>query len=387
MELSRTSGLKIYSIGIVTENKAFGSDVIKVCPIEEFSLEEGKLEDDTKSLESSLPDINGVVKTAKIKGSAVLEARWTPWGNSNRDTAPDVRKSETVLIYRYADTQDYYWDTIFREPELRRLEHVRHAYSNKPSGIDAYDTSSSYWVEYSTAEKRIKLHTSDNDGEACTYDLWIDTKEGIVKLLDGFGNSIELQSGEGNLNIKTNKEVWTETKTFIVDGNLITRSGSAESTTDGYKVHVKDAFDIDTHDYFLDGTGTVRLRAGKFQLESNEGLAIKAAGGLAMDASGEEIKSKAEVVKTQADIASKSSAIQQEFATEQKKGDSIKYICSDMIYLDAPNIILNGKVTIKTLEVEKDIHAERVYTTLYARDEREIHTPSYNWAPTYDVEN
>lgn len=226
MELSRTSGLKLYSLGIVTENKPHGTDLAKICPIEEFSLEEGEIKEDTRNLESSLPDINGIVKTAKIKGGAILEAKWIPWGNSNRDTAPDVRKSETVLIYRFADTQDYYWDTVFREPELRRLEHVRYAFSNKPGGIDAYDSNTSYWMEYSTSEKRIKLHTSDNDGEACTYDFWFDTKAGIVRLEDGLGNFIELNSTAGTLHTTTNTAVAVKTPFYYVQADEIVLNGT-----------------------------------------------------------------------------------------------------------------------------------------------------------------
>lgn len=219
MDLSRLSQLKPYSLGIITEHKEFGSDIAYMTPIEDFSLEEGKIVENTRDMNVKLPDINSVMRTAKLKGSAIIPAKWIPYGESNRDTAPDVRKNETVMIYRFGDTQEYYWTTYLREPELRRLEHVRYAFSNKPTGIDAYDSDSSYWIEYSTKEKRIKLHTSDNDGEVCRYDVTIKTDVGTVTIEDSLGNFQHLDSPAGLLHAKTNTEIRLEAPLvhFIAD--------------------------------------------------------------------------------------------------------------------------------------------------------------------------
>lgn len=225
MDVNELSGLKLYSLGIVTENKVVGKDEIEVTPIEEFSFEQGKIIPDTRHHTSNLPDIRGVVKNADIKGSAILTAKWIPFGNANRDTAPDVRKNETVLIFRYADTQKYYWDTVFREPMFRRKEHVRYSYSNKPSGIDPYDGNSSYWVEYSTLGQYIHLHTSDNDGEPCTYNVKINAKAGNIDIHDSLGNLIHLNSTGGHLQVETNTSVHFKTPLFYVDSPNIVLNG------------------------------------------------------------------------------------------------------------------------------------------------------------------
>lgn len=417
MELNRTSGLKLYSLGIVTEDKPYGTDVAKVCPIEEFSLEEGKLEEDTRELESSLPDINGVVKTAKIKGSAILEAKWIPWGNSNRDTSPDVKKSETVLIYRYADTHDYYWDTVFREPELRRLEHVRHAYSNKPSGIEAYDSDTSYWVEYSTSEKRIKLHTSDNDGEACTYDIQINTKDGIVRIEDSIGNFIELNSPDGMLHTQTNKEIWHKTELFRVDANIVSTSdtiqretgsyvlnstgvstvntgssqlnasGTVDTTAKDYNLTTDDKIKIDTNRYELTARSALAIGGGASGLAVGDNFDIMSQGNIKAETENGEILNKAKVIKTSGDLASKSAIVERQFTSEEKTGGSIKYKCSEVIYLEAPMIVLQGTVYAKDLIVQNDIIGDRVYADIEAKDNTNRTTPSYSWNPTYEVDN
>lgn len=228
MDVNELSGLKLYSLGIVTENKVVGKDEIEVTPIEEFSFEQGKIVPDTRHHTSNLPDIRGVVKNADIKGSAILTAKWIPFGNANRDTAPDVRKNETVLIFRYADTQKYYWDTVFREPMFRRKEHVRYSYSNKPSGIDPYDGNSSYWVEYSTVGQYIHLHTSDNDGEPCTYDVKINAKDGNIDIQDSLGNQLQLNSAGGHLQAQTNASVYFKTPMFYVDSPNIILNGTVK---------------------------------------------------------------------------------------------------------------------------------------------------------------
>lgn len=151
----------------------------------------------------------------------MIKAKWIPFGNSNRDTAPDVRKNETVLIFRFADEQEYYWDTIFREPELRRLERVRYSYCNRPEGLEAYDDDTSYWLEYSTVDQHVWLHTSDNNGEPCKYDIKIDSKAGTVTIKDDIGNIIHLDSPSGVLETTTTNKVIFNTGDFIVNANLV----------------------------------------------------------------------------------------------------------------------------------------------------------------------
>lgn len=181
------SQLKPYSLGIVVIDKPDTSDIINVFPSEQLPFAEGNL--------TTNPRMQ-------------ILASWVRMCDSNRFTSPDVYKGETVQIYRYADTDEYYWTDIMREPSLRKKERVIYAMSNVPDkkGIQTLDKS--YYVEISTKDKRVHLHTADNDGEACTYDLIFDTNKGTVTLLDGFGNIITLDSKPGNLNFKLNGSVY-----------------------------------------------------------------------------------------------------------------------------------------------------------------------------------
>lgn len=206
------SGLKFYSLGIVVADKSPGSDYIQVWPSEDFSSEQGKLGKTNRNYKSELPDINGVKKTATVTGGAHLTAKWLPNGADNRDTSPDVAKGETVKIFRYADTEKYYWTTAMREPELRRREHVRYAYSNQPSGITPYDADTSYFTEISTLEKYIKVKTANNDGEACKYNIHVDTAKGTLIIEDSLDNKIYLDSVAGKMELVVRESIGLKSK-------------------------------------------------------------------------------------------------------------------------------------------------------------------------------
>lgn len=277
MDTKKKSGLQLYSLGIVTEDKAEDEDMIKVSPIEEFSMEKGKLKEDDRKHKTSLPDKEGVIIQAKSEGGAVLDAKWIPYGNSNRDTAPDVYKNETVLIFRFADTDEYYWDTVFREPSIRRLEKVKYVYSNQPAGLVPYGDDTSYWLLWDTRNKVVRLHTSDNDGEATTYDITIDTKYGELIIEDGMNNKIHLQSVPGILDIEIENEINLKTKRFslIADEKIgletstITTDAdnsilNASSHTDNTPVTMKEGLTIEAG-----GSGNGASVKGNFQVDGN----------------------------------------------------------------------------------------------------------------------
>lgn len=197
----KESGLHLFSLGIVLEDKPEKSDKIKVVPIEHLTRMNGLLSKVKINYDTSLPDHRGVTQTDKLEGGPDIVASWMPDGNDNRLTSPDVYKSETVKIYRMGDTNEYYWKTIFREPTLRRQETVINAVSNIKSGNAAYDLNSSYWTKVDTRYKLFQIHTSNNDGEPFVYDIVIDTAAGSVTIGDDVGNFIKMDSSNDLLSL------------------------------------------------------------------------------------------------------------------------------------------------------------------------------------------
>lgn len=220
------SKLKLYSLGIVVENKPQGSDFVLVTPIEDLNIQApGKIAEHTKELKGGKKELEATQFTTEHEAKNYLKAKWFPYGQSNRISAPDVVKNETILLFKYENVDEYYWITIFREPELRRLEDVLYAFSNLRSGIKAFDRTSSYWMQVNTKNKFVHLHTSNNDGEACTYDIKIDTKAGVLDVKDSLGNSIQFRSTAGVVHLKAKNEL-------ILEAPKITHKASSQVTHD-----------------------------------------------------------------------------------------------------------------------------------------------------------
>ena len=230
------AGFRFYSLGIVTRDKEEGSDWIDVTPIEDFPMELGDLSESDRLRVSTMPNSSNVKKTARVQGGSVVRAKWVPLSNPNRDNAPDVYRTETVMLYKYADTQDYYWSTVFREPRLRGRERVRISLSNKDAGGKPYDSETSYWLEVDTKYKLLQIHTSSNDGEPTSYDITLNTKEGIFSLVDELGNFIRLESVAGHLNVTTENSIEVNTKRYKINA-----SESIEFNTPKYTLNADEA--------------------------------------------------------------------------------------------------------------------------------------------------
>lgn len=193
MDISR---LRMYSLGIAIFDKERDSSEIIVLPIEELPYSDGMVKDIKKDFKASTVDHKNISRSSKVTGTHQLTAKWLPYGHSNRASAPDIIKNETVLLFKYSDTEEYFWTTIFHEPELRRLETVLYTFGNIPKGIKKFEKDTSYWVEVSTHDKYIHIHTSKNDGEPYEYDITLDTEKGTFELKDDIGNFLYLNSGE-----------------------------------------------------------------------------------------------------------------------------------------------------------------------------------------------
>ncbi len=202
MSDEKLSKLKLYSLGIVIEDKQRGSDLISVLPIEELPLTDGLVKDVKRDFKAKTVNAKSVIKTSEVKGDLKLIAKWIPFGHSNRISSPDVIKNETVILFRFADTEEYYWTTIFREPSIRRLESVLYAFGNLAKGMEAFDKESSYWFEVSTHDKYIKLHTAKSDGEPYEYDVTFNTETGFIEIKDNIGNVIKLTSRENRIEFR-----------------------------------------------------------------------------------------------------------------------------------------------------------------------------------------
>lgn len=199
------SKFRFYSLGIVVINKLFNSDIITVCPVEKLPDLKGVISKIADTKTNSSMNASGSHNTNVVNMKASLQATWIALGSGNRVSSPMVMASETVMLYTFADTQEFYWTTIFRETGLRRLEDVTYMYGNLSSGVAHYDATTSYWMRVNTIDKYIQLHTSNNDGEKVGYDIKLDTGNGVFSMVDTVGNKISLDSILGALAASINQ--------------------------------------------------------------------------------------------------------------------------------------------------------------------------------------
>lgn len=215
------SNLKLYSLGIVVETKPQGTDIIMVSPIEVLNIQSpGDIKNKDTKFEGSLKNVDSKNFKTELNAKNYLKAKWLPFGQSNRITAPDVVANETVVLFKYGDVDEYYWITIFREVELRRLETVLYGFSNIKGGISAFDKSTSYWLEVDTKNKSVKFHTAMNDGEYTEYDIIINTKKGTLTITDKKKNYIHLDSQADHLITNTNSKTTINSPEIILNGNV-----------------------------------------------------------------------------------------------------------------------------------------------------------------------
>jgi hypothetical protein len=211
------SGLRFYSIGRIANNKALNSKIVDVTPIEQLSQLDGELISLPFESTVSGQRSDGSAYDSTVKLNTALQATWVPM-SSNRRTAPDVRRNERVIIWRYKDTDTFYWTDLGWDDHLRRLETVHYRWSSTPDeAADMDDVSNWYHLAISTHEKLIHLETSRKNGEQAKYALAINTGTGVVTLTDDYGNLIQLESVEKIISLRNGDQTtWQLNKKELI---------------------------------------------------------------------------------------------------------------------------------------------------------------------------
>lgn len=195
------SKLRFYSMGIVTAHKPEGTDIIRVNLRERVTMDNGPLDSDKDTFDVQSTNSQGVSESMAVDVERIVEALWIPDGDNHLLTSPDVRASETVKVFRYGDTQEFFWTTCFREPQLRRLENVLYGFSNLKDGFAPHTTESSYYMQWDTIRKAVRIVTTQSDGEAFGYIFEINPAESTVKIEDSVGNIILMESQTNNISL------------------------------------------------------------------------------------------------------------------------------------------------------------------------------------------
>lgn len=196
MELSQ---LHLHSWGLVANVKGRPDFEVKVVPIEyRFGVLESVLDQPEEDEETYQTD-EGEEIVNVIRGTAIT-AKWLKF-NTNRITAPDVRRNDQVMIWRLGNTDRYFW-TDMNVSNVKRLETVVYAWSADPENPIKDDLSNAYFLEISTHNKSITLQTSQANNEPFGYTMQLNTGDGVFQLVDTDENIMYLNSADTVIGFK-----------------------------------------------------------------------------------------------------------------------------------------------------------------------------------------
>ena len=204
------SKLHFYSYGIVGKNKDLDSDEIEVDDIENSGFDDKEITDNITKVEGEGKDHNGKTFKTTVETTNTIKAKWLSFTETNRMSSPDVRRGEEVAIWRFGDTDQFWWTTLKQDRKLRRLETVIYGFSNLREENTKGDHTNMYWLEVSTHRKVVRFHTPKNDGEFCEWDIQLDTKNGVFTIEDDNGNYFMFDSKNLHLKMKNKDESFIE---------------------------------------------------------------------------------------------------------------------------------------------------------------------------------
>lgn len=289
MELSQ---LKIYSLGIVAANKALTSRDVSITPVEDTPMVNGEITDDVTKYKADAADSDGKAYSVELDTTNTVTATWLPLGSSNRMTAPDVRRGETVVLYRFADSDKFWWTTLKDDMNLRKLETVIYAFSGTKDENAKSTSENCYFLEVSTHQKLVHFHTSKANGEPFMYDIQINTKDGFIQIQDDANNFFRFDSKERQLemvNSDNSRIEINKTNIFIESTDLIamkSKNITQESTSHVIKANTLDITATTTHTGSITENGNIN-QTGNFTTSGKVTSAEVKTGKLGADAGGD----------------------------------------------------------------------------------------------------
>jgi hypothetical protein len=201
---------KFETIGIAAINKPLDSNILEILGVEKSNMADGEITDNGKMYKAAGTESDGTSFNVEVPTSVTIKAAWLPLGCGNRVTSPDVMRGERVIVYRFANTDSYFWQEMPKDGiDLRQLETVVFAIKATRKEGKATGTNT-YFMEMSSHNKLVHLHTSKDDGEPFAYDIQVDTKNGSVQITDNEGCYISMDSKEQRLEMRNAEDSYVD---------------------------------------------------------------------------------------------------------------------------------------------------------------------------------
>lgn len=195
-----------YGIGTVTVDKQTDSDEVQVYVPSLFPDADGALETTVENVEVTSASPTGDTHSSTALRTNSVPCKWLSF-NSNRVTAPDVRVGSKVVVYKFKGTSTYRW-MYFGMDNTLRLETIIWALSATPKVNEdiPLDVDHYYIFLISSHLGKIQLLTGQGNGEATSYAVTLDMKEGGFSFVDGEMNQFVLNSMEHIWSMRNQEE-------------------------------------------------------------------------------------------------------------------------------------------------------------------------------------
>lgn len=188
--------LECFGVGQVAEDKAPDTDEVLVYLPSLFPEADGEITAAVEKKDITIQSPTGDTNSSSGLSSNAVMMKWLPF-NTNRISAPDVRKGSKVVVYKFKGQSTYRWMYFGMDGTLR-LETVIYAFSATPNlKENAPLTPDNYYIWLiSTHSGKVQFLTGKGNGEPTNYAITLDTKNGGFSLVDGEENQFVLNSME-----------------------------------------------------------------------------------------------------------------------------------------------------------------------------------------------
>jgi hypothetical protein len=187
-----------FYLGIVLEDKSPNAEDILVHIAELTPFIDGKVETQSNFVKVGDESSNSYSNVEISNGISATYFSFI----TNRAYAPDVKKNEQVLVFRYGDAHKYYWVPLGRDDHLRRTERYTIRVSDNLTVPQGLSDNNCYTLELDTKYKgHILLKTAKTTEEAFQYQIRIDTINSTIQICDDNDNQIFLDSNVPRIKI------------------------------------------------------------------------------------------------------------------------------------------------------------------------------------------
>lgn len=208
--MDNLNNLVPYSRGIAAINLEINTDILTVWPKSILPMVDGELHDVIEEYTTEYTDSYGNKISTGVRTSNTIVAKWL-CRDPNMMVPPNIRRGAEVQIYREANTDYFYWETVSNSKNYQKLETRIMGYSNTQNENEKPTPENTWTQGISTHEKKVNfVHTTKSDGEKWAYDVNVDVKQGLVNIMDDIGNLIKIDSGNGIIRLQTAQGAYIE---------------------------------------------------------------------------------------------------------------------------------------------------------------------------------